>query len=107
MPDSPRLVILSCLCPVSLNIFRLLFVDVCELVACPGLGMQERIEFGLDCLRVPVLSPLNEQGHEPGSQNGDTRPTEALAIEEEPKKPVDGDNQEREGVPSEDPEDRQ
>lgn len=89
------LVVLPRLSPVTLDVFRLLFIDVSKRVAGSRLSMQQLVELCLDRLAVAVLGALNDQCHKPGREYGEAMPAEVLAIKEEPRQAVCCDQQKR------------
>jgi hypothetical protein len=36
-----------------------------QFIASPSLGPQQFVELGMDCLRIPMLGPLDDKGHKP------------------------------------------
>src|SRR5262245_1804487 len=101
------LVVLSGLLPVTLNVFRLLLIDVREIVLGARLRVQQLVELGLDGLRIPVFGALDQKRHEPRGKHGKTMPTKAFFVEEHPGEPVGHDQEERDRVPRQDAEARQ
>ena len=49
-----------------LDVLRLLFVEDGKFIASPSLGPQQFVELGMDCLRIPMLGPLDDKGHPGG-----------------------------------------
>lgn len=87
-----------------LNLLGLLFVQMREAVACLPVHMEQFVELRVKRLRVPVFRPLDYERHHPSGERRDRMPIEALVVEYEPPRCVEGYDPEREGVGRVDPE---
>lgn len=83
-----------------LDILRLFAVDVGQTIACSNLSMDQLVKLGMYGLSVPVLGALNEQRHAPRCKHRKCMPTEGLAVEDKPEKPISCDHQERQWMRS-------
>ena len=97
-PTHMVLVVPACVLAMPRDVLRLFLINVRKRVARLCLRVQELIELRLDCLRVAVLGTLDEERHEPRGHGSDRVPVECLPLEEKPRQPVDGDDEERERV---------
>jgi hypothetical protein len=70
--------------PKALDIFRLPLVHPCKLVPSLPMDMEQLIEFDVNRLRVAMFSPLDKQGHEPGTKGRRSVPVERMWLKNNP-----------------------
>ena len=74
--------------PKLLDVLGLHSIDPGHLAVGSIEPVQKMIELRVNRLRVPVLGPLNEDGHHPRRKRGDGVPVKRLAGKREPQNSV-------------------
>jgi hypothetical protein len=67
--------------PMSLNLLRLLIIDLGKVGSCAVLHSQQLVELGLDSLRIAMLGALNEKRHAKRNERDCAVKVERLPIE--------------------------
>jgi hypothetical protein len=85
----PLILIEALLRTMPLDHLRFFVIQQRQFAARPAFGTEQLVELGVNRLGVPVLSALDDQGHEPGGDRGDGMPVEAARVEDQPRRDVD------------------
>jgi len=80
---------------ILLDVLGLHPVDPCHLAIGSIEPVQEMVELRVNRLRIPVLGPLNEDGHHPRRKRRDRVPVKRLAGKGEPQNTVAEHDEER------------
>ena len=66
---------------MTLDIFRLLLIDIGEIASSPADCLKEFVQFGLRRLSIAMLSSLYEHGHRPDHERGNAMHVQAVWLQ--------------------------
>jgi hypothetical protein len=65
--------------------FRFLLIQTCQFISSPSFDTEQLIQLSMNCLRVSMLCPLNEQCHKPCRNRRNRVPIKRIEAKDQPR----------------------